>query len=138
MAASGVLRAVIDRCYPTMRKSPQEKKRLSLLKDRRNTYGEHSKGSRKSIARHKRERSRVARRLRNQPLRQAIGPVDAEIENQVEGQRVAAPKSYWKKVPDTPLGEVIQRKMARRIKLGIVDTVKGDAAKKRVHRRAGK
>src|SRR5215510_14407923 len=48
MAASGVLRAVIDRCYPTMRKSPQEKKRLSLLKDRRNTYGEHSKGSRKA------------------------------------------------------------------------------------------
>jgi len=28
--------------------------------------------------------------------------------------------------------------MARRIKLGIVDTVKGDAAKKRLHRRAGK
>src|SRR5262245_26368196 len=121
-----------------MRKSPQEKKRHSLLKDRRNTYGEHSKGSRKNVARHKRERSRIARRLRTQPLRQAIGPVDPEIEDQVEVQRVAAPKSNWRKSPDTPLGEVIQKKMARRAKLGIIDATKAEVVKKTIRRRTAK
>ncbi len=117
------------------RKSPQEKKRLSLLKDRRNTYGENSKASRKRIASRKRERSRVDRRLRNQPLGPARGRVDSVIEEQVEIRRVAAPKSYWRKFPDEPLGEVIADKLTRRAKLGIVSKRDAEAIKKRIRRR---
>ncbi|MFE2009824.1 hypothetical protein [Streptomyces sp. NPDC059491] len=36
------------------RRTPQEKKRLSYLKDHRNNYGENDKSSRKSIRRNKR------------------------------------------------------------------------------------
>ena len=36
------------------RSSPQEKKRLSYAKDRRNDYGENDKSSRKNIRRNKR------------------------------------------------------------------------------------
>jgi len=50
------------------RKSPQEKKRLSLRKDRRNTYGENSKASRKAIPRHKKAQRRAARRIEKQVL----------------------------------------------------------------------
>jgi hypothetical protein len=121
------------------KKSPQEKKRLSLLKDRRNTYGEHSKGSRKRIARRKRERSRVERRLRNQPLRRAVGQVDSDIEERVEIQRVAARdwrwKSTWQKSPDEPLGEVLAEKLTRRARLGIMSQKGADAVKAKIRRR---
>ncbi|MFS8099223.1 hypothetical protein LFM09_19020 [Lentzea alba] len=88
------------------RKSPQEKKALSYAKDRRNTFGQNDKASRKNIARNKRIRARMER---HQAL--AHEPVD-----DVEGalHRRASWRSWWRKLPDAPLGEVIARKLARR------------------------
>ena len=120
------------------RKSPQEKKRLSLLKDRRNTYGENAKASRKGIARHKRDRTRTDRRLRNQPLREATGRRDPEVEEHVEVRRVAAPKSYWKKVPDRPLGEVLEDKLSRRSQKGMVSAPTAEASRRKIRGRTGR
>ena len=91
------------------RKTPQEKKRLSLAKDRRNTYGENSKASRKNIPRHKKDQNRVDRRAPTVALRGARGPRDPQLEDELEARahrrrgRIA-----WRKQPDTPLGKVLE------------------------------
>ena len=65
------------------RRSPQEKKRLSYTKDRRNNYGENDKSSRTSIAHHKRRRHRTERHHAHQQLSTALGPVDELVEERV-------------------------------------------------------
>ena len=99
------------------RKSPQEKKRLSLLKDRRNTYGENSKASRKAIPRHKKAQRRAVRRIQKQVLvagTQRVADADEEL-----SMRLASHETWvWKKTPDTPLGEVLAEKLKRRAKEG--------------------
>jgi hypothetical protein len=45
-------------------KTPQEKKKLSYMKDRRNTYGENGKSSRKSIRLSKALNEPATRRIR--------------------------------------------------------------------------
>jgi hypothetical protein len=49
-------------------KTPQDKKSLSYAKDRRNTYGENDKSSRKAIPARKAGESRKVRRKANQVL----------------------------------------------------------------------
>jgi hypothetical protein len=49
-------------------KSPQDKKRHSLQKDRRNTYGENSKSSRKNIRKGKQRTHMEERRVANATL----------------------------------------------------------------------
>jgi hypothetical protein len=56
--------------------TPQEKKRLSYERDRRNTYGENDKSSRKNIPRGKRLASRAARRSASVALLDVRGRVD--------------------------------------------------------------
>ena len=98
------------------RKSPQEKKRLSLLKDRRNTYGENSKASRKAIPRHKKAQRRAVRRIQKQVLGSTRRISDADEELSV---RLASHETWvWRKTPDTPLGEVLAKKLKRRAKEG--------------------
>lgn len=53
-------------------KSPQEKKRLSLKKDRRNTYGENDKASRKNIPRSKAKSHRAVRHTAKDDLHKLI------------------------------------------------------------------
>lgn len=102
------------------RKTPQQKKRESYLKDRVNVYGEHSKGSRKTIPRRKRiETHRIRRKM---SLLDAVkGPRDRDLEREV-GERASEParRDRWQKLPDRPLGEVLARKFARRARLGII------------------
>ena len=88
------------------RKSPQEKKSLSYARDRRNTYGENSKGSRKSIPFRKRVRARVQRRAEEAALRRDSKLVDRE---QMTGiaKRISM-SSRWQKWPDEPLGRVLK------------------------------
>jgi hypothetical protein len=62
------------------RRSPQEKKRLSYSKDRRNWYGENDKSSRKNIPRSKRIRHRSERHGQQQQLSAALGAVDESVE----------------------------------------------------------
>ncbi|MFD9407178.1 hypothetical protein ACFWBN_09205 [Streptomyces sp. NPDC059989] len=47
-------------------RSPQEKKRLSYLKDRRNVYGENQKSSRRNIPRSRRAQLGINTAPRNQ------------------------------------------------------------------------
>ena len=82
--------------------TPQEKKRLSLKKDCRNTYGENDKSSRKSI----RFRKRWVNRSYRREINQAVDSIAAdEIQTKTEEVR----RKEWKKCSDTPLGEKILR-----------------------------
>lgn len=91
------------------RKSPQEKKRLSLELDRRNTYGENDKASRKNIPRSKALSYRSVRHAANQQVRLVEQQTEAAaelLESTVTKSRLQ--KGRWKKSADTPLGDVIK------------------------------
>lgn len=95
-------------------KSPQEKKRLSLLNDCRNIYGENAKASRKNIRRSKQGLQRMCRRLSRQYLSQAsrcdndAGYID--LQNKINTATRLKRKQGFKKWPDLPLGEILHRK----------------------------
>lgn len=99
-------------------KSPHVKKEQSLERDRRNTYGENSKSSRKNVARgkqtsHQRERHAVTQALA------AIGPSPDEdamvaTENAVKTTERRLKTRRFKKVPDEPLGAVLDEKRDRK------------------------
>lgn len=101
------------------RKSPQEKKRLSYLKDRRNTYGENSKSSRKNIRLRKRKINRANRRADVQAVAKISHEIKPERAEQVESRRVTKPTRRWKKKADTPLAEVVQDQLNRRAQVGM-------------------
>jgi len=105
-------------------KHPEEKKRLSLKRDRRNIFGENSKASRKNISKGKQRRQMNERRKIAQVLGKLSGPVDEDAASNAE-LRVKLTITHSKnrgfeKMPDKPLGEVIQRKMKRRREKGIL------------------
>lgn len=91
-------------------KTPQEKKRLSYAKDRRNTYGENSKASRKGIPLAKARANRAERHTQDHVLATAVGLENndelAAVENLVRG---VEPRK-WIKWPDKPLGQVLDWK----------------------------
>lgn len=94
------------------RKSPQEKKALSLSKDRRNTYGENAKASRKGIPLAKARVNRANRHLDRQLLDGALGATDESTEAQIEEVVNGRRRKVWRKQADEPLGEVLARKQA--------------------------
>lgn len=100
------------------RKTPQEKKKLSYAKDRRNVYGEKGSGSRHAIRRNKDKIERAARHEQKQLLHDVIGTTDeaeiAAIENAVRLSPKG--KKKFRKYPDAPLGEVIELKRKRHAK----------------------
>ena len=101
-----------------MRRSPKEKKALSYARDRRNAYGENDKSSRKAIPLRKRKVNRANRHAARQQLGDSgdwVVPEHAErIEERVQGTK---PKT-WRKWPDEPLGQVLERKRQRRAQPG--------------------
>lgn len=102
------------------RKSPQEKKRLSYSKDRRNWYGENDKSSRKNIARNKRNRQRSERHGAQQQLSAAVGPVDESVEMALDERLARARRgNRWRKSPDAQLGLYVADRLARRADKGI-------------------
>jgi hypothetical protein len=84
-------------------KTPQAKKRLSLLKDCRNTYGEHDKSSRTSI----RWRKSWVNRTYRRDVKQSLG-VDLDGDP-IEDRVIRTDRHEWKKYPDEPLGEILLR-----------------------------
>lgn len=105
---------------PNEPRTPQEKKALSLKKDRRNVYGESPHGSRKAIPRNKRiGQSRVRAAVNpHLQIRGAVPDDDAlqELEQRVEAKSRAADSKRFRKSPDAPLGQVIQSKQERRVR----------------------
>jgi len=100
-----------------IRKSPQEKKGLSLKKDRRNVYGENAKASRKNIPAGKQRSHKAQRRIPNEPLLDLKGEVREEealaAEAEVANRTLIRRRASFKKQPDAPLGVVLERKKLR-------------------------
>ena len=101
-------------------KSPREKKHISLERDRRNTYGENPTSSRKNIRRGKQRSHMEERRSVGEALRQVRGPSDQEnadvAEAEVRARSILLQRHAFKKVPDIPLGAMIERKVRRRVR----------------------
>jgi len=119
------------------RKTPQQKKRESYRKDRRNTYGENSKSSRKGVRLRKKKVNRANRRTEHQAVTGPVLVSDVETAEQMDESVAAKRRKTWSKARDTPLGEVVVKKLKRRERLGI-DSPKSVKAKlKRIKRRGG-
>ncbi|HKR28315.1 MAG TPA: hypothetical protein VJS11_12705 [Acidobacteriaceae bacterium] len=95
-------------------KTPQEKKKDSLNRDRRNNYGENDKASRKSIPRSKQMSHQAERRAAKQPLANVAGEVEEEratnAEQESHAQSIRQKRSGFRKSPDVPLRDVLQHK----------------------------
>ena len=76
------------------RKTPQEKKRLSLAKDRRNVYGENDKASRKNIPRAKSRVNRANRHTDRQVLDTALGVPDPELDDAAEQRTIGRRRKF--------------------------------------------
>lgn len=99
---------------PRQPKSPPEKKRLSLKKDRRNSYGENDKSSRKNIPRSKALSHRKVRR-KAAGLEHDWERIDEAVAESRELTLVTPrlQKGRFRKSPDMPLGKILK---GRRIK----------------------
>jgi hypothetical protein len=96
------------------KRTPQEKKALSLKRDRRNVYGECTKGTRVGIPRSKQQSKQAERRAAKQPLLTVTGAVDEQSALTAQDESVAAGTlkhlKGFRKVPDLSLGEVLRLK----------------------------
>jgi|SRR5580704_9540407 hypothetical protein len=99
-------------------KNPKEKKRLSLKRDCRNVYGENPAASRKGVAKGKQRQHMNERRTVTQTLAQLNGPVEDDFASDVELKAkvaVEVSRKYgFKKSPDLPLGEFLERRKKRK------------------------
>lgn len=96
------------------RRTPQEKKKLSYERDRRNVYGRAPHASRKLIPLNKALRNRANRHYENQQV-DYQGPVpDEDIADELESLIHRRAPREWEKYPDAPLGEVIAKKSRKR------------------------
>jgi len=99
-------------------KSAREKKALSLKRDRRNTFGENSKASRKAIPRRKQLNHMGERRAVSQilsRLRESADGRDATEADVLAKTTVIERKhKAFKKAPDSPLGVVVGKKLSER------------------------
>jgi hypothetical protein len=95
-------------------KNPTEKKRLSLELDRRNTYGENSKSSRKAIPKGKQREHMDVRRSAGEVLRRLKGNVPEDgldnAELLVKSRVALSKRREFKKSPDKPLRVVLAKK----------------------------
>jgi len=91
-------------------KTPQEKKRLSYAKDRRNVFGENSKASRKNIPLAKARANRAERHAQDNLLAAAVVANTEDELTTVEFQVKGTEPRQWKKSPDKPLSEWLARR----------------------------
>jgi hypothetical protein len=100
-------------------KAPTEKKRVSLARDRRNTYGESPHAARKSIPKRKAIQHQQERLAANQALAKVLTSANIDaietVQSEVGSQSRLKRLSGFKKFPDEPLGVVIKRKQAWRV-----------------------
>jgi hypothetical protein len=99
-------------------KTPQDKKRQSYEHDRRNTYGENHKSSRKNISRSKQRSHQDERRSVRQVLSSAQARIASEVADEAQSQALVKGRikklQGFRKSPDRPLGEVVERRLRRR------------------------
>jgi hypothetical protein len=88
-------------------RDPQRKKILSYVRDHRNDWGNSKHASRRSVPARKAGVNRAFRHA----LRSVVDSHDTDfIDDRVPG----APRPYWQKSPDAPLGEWLGRPTAAR------------------------
>ncbi|WP_432059936.1 hypothetical protein [Streptomyces sp. S1] len=104
------------------RKTPQEKKRLSYVKDHRNNYGENDKSSRKNIRRNKRFPNSANRRHAQTALAALLGSPDVVRADAVEERMSGRRPKRWQKFPDAPLGAIVDGTLRHRAKMGTAQT----------------
>jgi hypothetical protein len=101
-------------------KSPSEKKRLSLSLDRRNSYRENSKASRKGIPLSKARAHREQRRSVTNVLLGLVTSASGQSAEAADAStRVAAKRKKvgaFKKWPDQPLSVHIEKQELRRVR----------------------
>jgi len=99
-------------------KAPREKKRLSYERDRRNTYGENQKSSRKNIPRSKKISHQEERRTIRQALVGVQGPTTDEGSDEAQSLVLRRGRSKklkaFRKEADAPLGEVVRDRLLKR------------------------
>ena len=97
---------------PPIQRSPQEKKALSYVRDRRNVYGENDKASRKAIPARKAGENRKFRRKAAQDINTAVGSDEAQLDVVESSLRQDVERvGGWEKVADAPLGVFLKRQM---------------------------
>jgi hypothetical protein len=105
----------MSRDRPSSGRTPQDKKALSYARDRRNSYGENDKASRKLVPLRKAQESRQGRRKVAQELN-TLPQLDEAAADVVESSarqdvhRVGG----WRKEADRPLGEHLEEQRRRR------------------------
>ncbi len=97
-----------------VRRSPQEKKQLSYDRDRRNTYGENDKASRRAIRRNKRHVNQANRRRDRETLAGSTGVRQPDAEDLTDERLHGRTRKRWRKSPDDTLRNVVARKLQRR------------------------
>src|SRR6185369_17391931 len=98
-----------------------------------NTYGERGSKSRIAIARAKRNRRSRERAAAHHLAKLAVD--DPERAERAEGTSVLKRGGRWEKVPDEPLGEVLERKLERRARSGGVPAAVAEAKASKIRRR---
>jgi len=83
---------------------------MSLEKDRRNSYGENDKASRKNIPRAKARVNRANRHQDQRILDVAVGVPDQELDDDVEQKLLGRRRKVWRKWPDQPLGKLLAKR----------------------------
>lgn len=94
--------------------TPQEKKRLSYARDRRNAYGESSGASRKSIPLRKKKGRRAYRKATNQLLPKGLAASALRDDTSIEAKINSVTRNPWRKWPDVPLGTCVKDKLFKR------------------------
>jgi hypothetical protein len=117
------------------RKTPQEKKRLSYLKERRNTFPRNLKAARKVVPMYKRKVNRQNRRRVHQIVAGAVGVRDAAVEEVMDVSTLHRPPKSWRKFPDMQLGEIVDMKLAWRARAGIADRARIALKRRRIRKR---
>ncbi|WTX01156.1 hypothetical protein OG216_46635 (plasmid) [Streptomycetaceae bacterium NBC_01309] len=113
-----------------VRRTPQEKKQLSYLKDRRNAHGENDKSSRKNIPRARRNRHHQLRRAEHLALRKLTASGGTLDESEV---RFARPRTgSWRKWAEFRLGDVVVYHLERRVERGGTDAAQSAAKTERI------
>ncbi|OPC79806.1 hypothetical protein B4N89_01585 [Embleya scabrispora] len=117
------------------RRTPQERKRLSYLKDRRNSYGENDKSSRRNIRRNKAAVHSANRRHEHLVLAALVGARDTGGAEAIADRLYVKRPKRWSKAADQPLAEAVEYVLERRVRLGIDDAARARQRIHRIHRR---
>jgi hypothetical protein len=96
------------------RQTPQEKKKLSYERDRRNDYGNAPHAARRLIPLGKARRNRANRHLLNQPFKYTGPTPEEDYADEMESRMFQQVPREWKKHQDRPLGEVLAEKLGDR------------------------